>query len=134
MFTLPFFKSPRSLCCLVSLAQCVIKPHLMCYVWWYYGPKLVEPWNPNASSTLLCVLCNKASNLLKVWHRWHGFCWYSELIWHTHTDKYTEDTHQNKFRLRHTHKYILKQSVMCTKQLPKLHRMKKFLIQKFTLV
>ena len=105
----------------------------MCYVWWYYGSKLLEPWNLNSSSTLLCILRNKTSNLLKVWHRWHGFCYYSELISYTHTEKHTEDTHQNKYRLTHTHKYILTPSVMCTKQLPVLHWMKTLLIQKFTL-
>ena len=35
-----------------------------------------------------CVLCNKASNSLKVLHRWHGFCSYSDFISH----KYTENT------------------------------------------
>ena len=32
----------------------------------YYGPKLVEPWFLSTSSTFLCVLCNKTSNLREV--------------------------------------------------------------------
>ena len=84
--------------CFVSLAECVITPNLMCYfAWWYYGPKLIKPWYLGTSSTLLCVFCNKASNLLKVWHGWHGFCLYFNLLshiqinipWHTGTNRLT---------------------------------------------
>ena len=56
------------------------------FAWWHYGPKLVKPWYLSTVSTLLCVLCNKESNLLKVWRGWHCFCLYSDLISHTQTD------------------------------------------------
>ena len=75
------------------------------------------------------ILCNKASNLLTVWHGWHGFA--GTLIWyHRHRQKHTRHTGTN--RLTHIYKYILTPSVICTQQLPVLHWMKTLLIQKFT--
>ena len=97
-FVHPSLSPPMCSFCFVSLAECVITPNLMCYfAWWYYGPKLIKPWYLGTSSTLLCVFCNKASNLLKVWHGWHGFCLYFNLLshiqinipWHTGTNRLT---------------------------------------------
>ena len=57
------------------------------------GPKLVQPWHLSPRSTLLCVLCDKKSNLLKVWL----MVFASTLTWfHTHRGKHTQirtDTH-----------------------------------------
>ena len=70
-----------SLCFLVSLTNCVITPDLLCYfAYWCYWPKPVKPWHLSISSTFLRILCNKESNLLKIWHWWHGFSKYSDLI------------------------------------------------------
>ena len=46
-----------SFCCLVSLPEWVIEPHLMCYFIQYYGSKH-PPWYHNTRKTLICVLCN----------------------------------------------------------------------------
>ena len=100
-FVQPPTPIPRSFCCLVSLAGRVIMPDLMChFTWWYYGSKL---WYLSTSNTLLCILCNKALNLLKIWHGWHGFCWYSDLNTHTQTT-HTGYTRIN--RLTHIQIYI----------------------------
>ena len=74
--------TPCSFCCLVSLADCLITPQLMCcFAQWYYGPTPVAPCYLSTSITLLlCVLCDKTYNLLKVWHGWNWFCYYSDLI------------------------------------------------------
>ena len=84
--------------CFVSLVECVTTQGLMCYFsFFFYGPKLVKPWYLGTSSTLLSVFCNKASNLLKVWDGWHGFCLYLDLLsyiqinipWQTGTNRLT---------------------------------------------
>ena len=54
---------------------------------------------PRLGYQQLCVSCNSRSNLLKIWHAWHGFCF---LI--SHTDN-TQDT-QGPIDC-HTYKYIL---------------------------
>ena len=79
----------------------------MCYVWWYYGSKLLEPWNLNSSSTLLCILRNKTSNLLKVWHRWHDFsCEIQKLL--------TKMAMNSKTHTLHTvRKITLKRIIQC---------------------
>ena len=61
-------------------------------------------WCLITSSTLLCVLWNKASNLLKVLHWWHGFCYYSDLISNTQTNTHTG--HAGTNRLTNTYEYI----------------------------
>lgn len=64
--------TPPLFCCFVSLAEYwTTTSHLMCFFSKYYRLKLVK--------SLLCIPCNKASILLKVWHKWHDFCWYSDL-------------------------------------------------------
>ena len=50
----------------------------------YYRLKLVK--------SLSCISCNKASTLLKVWHKWHDFCWYSDL--QSYTEINTNRTHR----------------------------------------
>ena len=42
-----------------------------------------------------CILCNKASSLLRSSHN-VVLCWYSDLILHTHTHKYT-NTHTQRY-------------------------------------
>ena len=62
---LNFVQATCSFCYLLSLSECVITPQLMCYfAKRYYRPKLVEPFYLSISSLLLCVLCNKALNLI----------------------------------------------------------------------
>ena len=56
---------------------------------WYYRLKLVEPCYLCTSGNMLCVLCNKASNLLKVWHKLLSFCQHSDLISKTQTNTQT---------------------------------------------
>ena len=46
-----------SFCCLVSLAEWMIVPN--------YGSTHIVPWYLSTRRILLCVLCNKASSLLK---------------------------------------------------------------------
>ena len=61
-----FGKLCCSFCCLVLFCGCVIAPHVMCFsTEWYYGSAHVEPWYHITRLTLLCVLCNKASSLLR---------------------------------------------------------------------
>ena len=74
-----------SFCCLVSMTEWVIMPHLMCYfTYWFYGSINVEPWYLRTIRTLMCVLWNTK------WHQVYcGLthvisCWYSDLISHTH--------------------------------------------------
>ena len=59
--TTPLYCLSTSRCfyCLVFLAECVIKPNLKCYF-------ANEPWSVSTGSNLLCILCNKASILLKI--------------------------------------------------------------------
>ena len=68
-----------------------------------------------------CVLCNKASNLLK-------FSTDNMVFDSTDTIPYTltkiHRTHTMTKRLTHISKYILTQPVTCTQQLPILHWMK----------
>ena len=63
--------------CLLSFAK-IMRDHttsnVLFYLMalWTYWPNY-EPWYLSTSSILLCVLHNKESNLLKVWHGWHVF-------------------------------------------------------------
>ena len=67
------------------------------------------------------------TNLLKVWHRWHDFCKYSDFMSHTDTG------HTGTNILTHTCEYILTPPVMYTQQLPVLHCVNNLPMQKFTL-
>ena len=61
-----FVHTHCSFSCLVSLPEWVIMPHLMCYLTqWYYGSTHVQPWYLSIWRTLLCVLSNKVSSLLR---------------------------------------------------------------------
>ena len=93
----------------------------MCYfAEWYYGPNIAESWYLSSSSTLLFVLCKKASNLLKVRQEWHHSA--STLIWyHKHRQTHTRHTRTNT--LTYIYKYMLTPPVTCIQQLPILHWM-----------
>ena len=79
-----------SFCCLVFLTKWVIAPHLMCYfAEWYYGSTHIKPWYLSTRRTLMCVLCNKASSLLR-----SDTCDFLLALWwyHTHTNTQTHST------------------------------------------
>ena len=65
---------------------------------WYYGPKLVEPWYCSICSSLLCILCNKASSLMKglIW-----MTWFLQEIWFGITQSHTG--HKGNNRLTYTY-------------------------------
>ena len=121
---------PWSFCCFASLAECVFMPDLMWYLlnYNYYGCKPIEPWYLSPGSTWLCVSCNKALNLLKICHKWHGFCLHSDLITHT----YKTQGHTGTNRMTLIHKYILTPPFTCTQKRPALRWMINLLIQNFT--
>ena len=91
---------PQSFCCLVSLSEWVILPHLMLF---YLESIDVEPWNLRTRRTLPCVLCNKALTLLRS-NTWRG--------------------------PTHPYKYILTPPVMCSQQLSVSHWISDSLITK----
>ena len=93
-----------------------------------FWPKLVEPWCLSISSALLYVLCNKTSNVLKVWHRWHGFLL---VLWFDITPRKTHTGHTRT--IRHKYRCIFTLLAMYTQQLPVLCWMIYLLIQKFNL-
>ena len=76
-----------------------VQPCQICYfAEWYYGPKLVEPLYCSTCSTLLCILCNKTSSLMKglIW-----MTWFLQEIWFGITQSHTG--HKGNNRLTHTH-------------------------------
>ena len=92
------------LCCLVSLAEWVIAPHLMFYfTWWYYGSTHVKAWYLSVRRTLVCVLCHRASSLLRP--DTCVFCWCSDLISLSHTHTHTHiHIHTHTYIHTHTHR------------------------------
>ena len=82
----PVVSNPHPLCCsccLVSLAEWVIVPHLMChFTLWYYGFTHFKPWYL-ITRTLMCVyFMQQDVRFIEVWHN-VVFCWYSDLTSHT---------------------------------------------------
>ena len=108
--TTPLYCLSTSRCfyCLVFLAECVIKPYLKCYF-------ANESWCVSTGSNLLCILCNKASFLLKF--QADDLVFANTLIRY-HTHRQTHTGHIGTIRLTHIYKYILTLSVMSTQQLP----------------
>ena len=87
---------------LVSLVEWVIAPYLMCYsTHWYYGSTHVEPWYHSTRRTLLCDLCNNASNLRRL-----DTCGLLLVLWFDimHTHRHTVDT--GAVILTHPYNYI----------------------------
>ena len=82
--------------------------------------------NSYTGSTFLCVLCNKKSNLLKVWLEWH--CYHSDLISHGQTNRQGTPGPIDY----HIYKYVLTPPITCRQQPPILHWMNNLLIQIFT--
>ena len=76
----------------------------------------VEPLYLSTRRTLMCVLCNKVSSLLRhmLWFFTGTLIWY-----HTHTQMHT--THSGTSRLMHPCKYIFTPLVMCSQKLLLLH-------------
>ena len=72
--------------CLVSLAEWVIAPHVMCYFTkWCYESTNVEPWYLSARRPMLCVLY-KASSLLT-----SDRCFFDWYYTHKQRQKYTQE-------------------------------------------
>ena len=74
VYPLPLFftltsKTPLQLLILLPsffLTEWVIVPHFIyCFTWWYNRSTYAEPWHLNTRRTLLRVLHNKASSLLR---------------------------------------------------------------------
>ena len=61
---------------------------------WIYTYEALEP---STRKTLLCIFCNKASSLLR--SDTMAFCWYSDLLSHTHKRKYGHIDTQHTQRL-----------------------------------
>ena len=113
-FLSPPTPNPRcSFCCPVSLAEWVIMLHLMC--------------NFNGSMDLhmssLGILVPEgpwyvffATRCQGYWSLTHNvdFYWYSDLIWHTHTNTQAHTPDSGSSRLTHPYKYIFTPPVMCS--------------------
>ena len=88
--------------------------------------------------TLMCVLCNKVSSLLRSDTSWF---FTGTLIWyhtytqtnthtHTHTHTHKDTKHTRASRLTQPYKYIFISPAMCSQQLSLLHWMNNSLIPK----
>ena len=93
-----------------NFVQCPQPPALillLCCFGWMCGPKLFEPWYCNTSSTL-CALCNRASNLLKVWHGWHflHFWQFLLVLWFEITHANTHRTQMDQYTDAYLQIYI----------------------------
>ena len=94
-----------SFCFPVSLADWVITLHLKCHLndnldLWIY----VEPWYLNTRRILMCVLCNKASNLSRS-DTWCGFLLVLLMVLLSYTQTQTHIAHSGASRLTHPYKY-----------------------------
>ena len=121
--------SPALFCCLVSLTEWVIMPHLMCYFLVY------DIMDLHMSSLGTLVLQRFCGMFHATWHQFTEFyhmTWFfaGTLIWH-HKRKWWHTTHTGANRLRHSYKYMLSPPAMCSKQLSVLHWMNNLLISKF---
>ena len=110
-----------SFCCLVSLAEWVIAPHLMCYFTF-----LMILWNLHIMSGLGTLVSERpwcvfyATKHQVYWGLTH--CRYSDLTSHKHI--HTRHTvHSGASRLTHPYKYIFTPPATCSQQLPLLHWM-----------
>ena len=84
-FVHPYLQSLHQcfFCCLVSLTECVITPHLICYSPSYYRSTHIKPWYLSNRGTLLRILCNKASGLPR--SDTYGFFASTLIVYHTHS-------------------------------------------------
>ena len=126
LYCLPpsFSNSPYSFCCLVSLAECLIKPDQCVF-------SLNDIMDLDLSSlvTLVswvpcCVLCNKASNLLKVWHPMR---WFLLVLWF---DIFHIETNTNRDQQTDT---CITISTTCQVHVAATYWRSNLLTQKFTL-
>ena len=89
---------PFSFCCLVSLTEMLIIPHLTCFFTsWHYRSTHVEPWYLSFTRTLRCVWCKNTSVF---WGLLHAMVFCSTLIWyqiykHIHKWRHTAHTGAN---------------------------------------
>ena len=91
----------------------------MCYfTYWYYGSKHVEPWYLCTRRNLMCVLCIKASSLLR-----YDTCVFLPVLWFDITLTKRHTTHSGTTGMTQPNKNIFTRSVMCSQQLPLLHWM-----------
>ena len=115
-----------SICCLVSLAELVIAPH-MCAI-------LLDDIMDVHKSSLRTLMYFYVTSCQVYWGLTYDkvLGLYSDLISHTHTHIYTQrhTAHPGASRLTHRYKYIFTPTVMCSQQLSLLHWMKKSLVSK----
>ena len=99
-FVQPHF--PLSFYCLVSFAECVVMPDLMCnFASWNYGLKLVKPCYLSTGSTLAVHFMQQGIKFTEGLTRMA--CFACTLIWyHKHRETQTEHTGIN--RLSHMYK------------------------------
>ena len=125
---LNFFPTPPPLCfcCLLSFAEYVIMPYLMSYFTeWYDKTTIVEPWYliPEAP----CYVFYATRRQVYCWFDTEDMTIASKLIWY-----YTHKHIQTQLTLGPIDWYIniLTPPVMCSQQLPVLHRINHSLILK----
>ena len=118
-----------SICCLLSLAESMIAPHL-CAI-------LLDDIMDVHMSSFRTLMHFYATSGEIYWGLTHDvvFCLYSDMISHTHTHIHTQrhTAHPGASRLTHPYKYIFIPTVMCSQQLSLLHWMKKSLVSKIFL-
>ena len=90
---------------------------------WQRGPNQPISWRP-----LYATMCQVYSCLT------HNvvFCWYSDLILHTHNHIHTQrhTDHSGASRLTHPYKYMFTPPIMCSQQLSLFHWMNNSLTSK----
>ena len=75
------FVQPRSSCCHIFLAECVITPHMMCYfALWYYGPKIFKLFGNVVRAVQGCVF-HATNHQIHGRFETHGMVFGSSLIW-----------------------------------------------------
>ena len=76
------------------------------------GTTHAEPWYHSTRRTLMCVLCKKASSLLRL----GTYCGFLLVLWLDITHKHSNTQHtQGGSRLTHTYKYKYLNHLLCAR-------------------